>query len=606
MCGIVGAVSRRGAVDPAVATKMARTQRHRGPDGLGTAISEDGRTALGMNLLSVVGTGTHAGPYRLTPTGSMLVFNGEIYNWRDLANRWGFPVLAGETDAHLLLRAWTKFGPSCLRALDGMFAFAVHDPGSQELAIVRDRFGEKPVYLRMSSASLHFASEVKSIEAVVSVQPSIPDGWNSIETPVGVDTLYEDVQLIRPAGLVTIDLQTWTRREQTWWDIADDGEEILLTGTVSERFSSLLTDAIVTRKSMGNDALMLSGGLDSAVLARVLRPEVLITVRYPGQARYDEVDNARLVAKSVGSELIVIEPNEKDLVDNLDAIVHALDYPVGNASILSEFILYRQVAELGVKVVHGGIGPDEFLLGYVRHALAVDVPEQAQLGGFGAYRPLAEKFVRDGSGSRSTAERYYHGILRGQDTTGAVHQLVHEQFAASDDVGKALTRVDLTTSFPPLLLCADKLSSSFGLERRSPFLAHRWAAFCYALPLAAKRSSVHGSPTKEMLRRYAREVGVPSRIVEDDDKRGFASPVPTWLTTSLRSWADKRIHPGHRPPTPSSAARRSPAAPFDRTRFMDLLLSAWMDQAYGRTTAVQRVDPQPTRTGRTTGHVRLR
>jgi asparagine synthase (glutamine-hydrolysing) len=606
MCGIAGAAHRHGPVDRAVVATMAETQRHRGPDGYGTAVSDDGRTALGMNLLSVVGTGTQPGPYRLTPTGIMLVFNGEIYNWRDLATRWGFPVLPGETDAHLLLRAWTRFGPSCLSALDGMFAFALHDPCTHELVIVRDRFGEKPVYLRMTSESLHFASEVKSIDAVVPLQPRIPDGWSSIETPLGEDTLYEDVELIRPASLVRIDLRSWTRREQMWWDISDQDAETPLTGTASEGFGSLLTDAVASRKSAGRDALMLSGGLDSAVLARVLQPDVLITVRYPGHARYDEVDNARVVAESVGSELVVIEPTEEDLVDNLDAIVYALDYPVGNASILSEFILYRRLAELGVKVVHGGIGPDEFLLGYVRHALAMKVPEAAQLGRFGAYRPLADKFIREGFGSRSTAERYYRGILRGPDSSGAVHQLVHEQFAASDDIGKALTRVDLTTSFPPLLLCADKLSSSFGLERRSPFLAHRWASFCYALPLAAKQSSVHTSPTKEMLRQYARDVGVPSQIVDDDDKRGFASPVPSWLTTSLRSWADQRIGRGRRARLPSSGPQPSPQAPFDRTRFMDLLLSAWMDQADGRSAAGQRTNPRPIRNGRTIGHDRLR
>ncbi|GGK96827.1 asparagine synthetase B [Curtobacterium luteum] len=577
MCGIVG-IARRGApADVAALHRMASAQAHRGPDGTGFELSDAGGVALGMNLLSIVGA-TAPGPYRSRHSGAVLTFNGEIYNWRELAQRWHLPILPDESDAHLLLRAWDRFGSRCLGELDGMFAFAVHEPRTERLVLVRDRLGEKPLYVHRKGGDVHFASEVKAISAAVPLTWVFPDEWHSAETPLGTDTPYEDLELIAPGKMVALDLRTWSWSERTWWDLGDESPAAAPSGPqLVERFSEITMRSLESRRGPGDQALLLSGGLDSAVIARVLRPEVLVTVRYPGHARYDELGRAEEVAASIGRELIVVEPTEDDLVDSIDHIVASLDYPVGNASLLSEFMLYRRIGELGIRVVHGGIGPDEFLLGYTRHALAAQCVTAASAARFGAYEPLARRFATSADLSGSIAERYYRGILRGSDPSGVLHRLVHERFAEEADVGRALTKVDLASAFPPLLLSADKLSSAFGLERRSPFLAHRWAQLCFSLPMELKCPTDAKAPTKVLLRQFAETVGVPRSVIDDHDKRGFASPVPVWLTTTLRAWAHSRTSPTSWSTAPARQLDPGDSDPYDRSRFMNLMISIWRE-----------------------------
>jgi asparagine synthase (glutamine-hydrolysing) len=328
---------------------------------------------------------------------------------------------------------------------------------------------------------------------------------------------------------------------------------------------------------------MLSGGLDSAVLAFLLRPSVLLTVRYAGQDRYDEFSSAQKVAKAIGAELIVVEPTSSDFRHHAADIVEAIDYPLGNASLLSEYMLYSRAAELGIRVVHGGIGPDELLLGYIRHLLALDGPEAVSLAGLSSYRPLQAHFERAAVRRASAADRYYRLILRGPDLTGNTRRLVHQCFARARDLGQAVSLVDLHTAFPSLLLTSDKLASAFGLERRSPFLAHEWAEFCFSLPIDLKRD---GGTTKVFLREFARDLGVPKEVWSGLDKRGFGSPVPEWLNTSLAEWCEghlRLLQEEHTPELAQLVGRKAlgSLSRFDRSRFHGLLISMWRQRQTG-------------------------
>ncbi|NEE12386.1 asparagine synthetase B, partial [Streptomyces sp. SID7499] len=128
---------------------MGASQHYRGPDGTMHAASSDRRAVLAMNTLLIVDPQAMPGPYLDRATGLLLAFNGEIYNWKTQAAAWGIEVRDRESDAHFLLRAWAKIGPSCLDGLDGMFALAVYDPGAARLFLARDRLGEKPLYWRL-------------------------------------------------------------------------------------------------------------------------------------------------------------------------------------------------------------------------------------------------------------------------------------------------------------------------------------------------------------------------------------------------------------------------------------------------------------------------
>lgn len=583
MCGIAGLAGADAARHETTVAAMGLAQHHRGPDGTRHLASADGRAVLSMNTLLIVDTTAQPGPYLDPASGVVLTFNGEIYNYRQVAAAWGIELEPGESDAHLVLRAWAKLGAACLAALDGMFALAAYDPREGRLFLARDRLGEKPLYWRLDGGRLAFASEVTTLTGYGTAPLVVRPEMLSIETPTGTDTPFQGIQLLPPAGLLAFDVATGSINQRTWWQL--EGLEPWQGDykTALARFSTLLADRIPMRAPGSDFALLLSGGLDSSVLAYLMRPQVCVTVRYPGQDRLDESAIAAVVARDIGAELLVIEPTIHDFTRALPDIMHALDYPMGNASTFSEHMAYRAVAERGIRVVVGGLGPDEFLMGYVRHALVLFGPEAVLGAGLEAYRPLASKLLHEAGEPLEPAEAIVKLILRGQDPDGRLQEVVSDALArAGGDLARGLTLADLATAWRPLVMTSDKLASAFALERRSPYLARDLVEFSYRLPVEHKISDPAAG--KRILRDAAKALGLPREVWDSRDKLGFASPVPGWLSGPLEPWATAQISAAldHAPRglQPLLVGGLKPGGRFDRTRMQALMAAAWFsDQA---------------------------
>ncbi|WP_282206103.1 asparagine synthetase B family protein [Kitasatospora fiedleri] len=578
MCGIAGLAGTDAARHENTVAAMGLAQRHRGPDGTRHLGSADGRAVLSMNTLLIVDAAARPGPYQDPASGIVLTFNGEIYNYRQAGAAWGIPLEPGESDAHLVLRAWAKLGAGCLAALDGMFALAVYDPREGRLFLARDRLGEKPLYWRLDGGRLAFASEVTTLTGYGTAPLVVRPEMLSIETPTGADTPFQGIQLLPPAGLLAFDVTTGSLVQRTWWTL--EGLEPWQGDYRSAlaRFSTLLADRVPMRVPHSDFALLLSGGLDSSVLAYLMRPQVCVTVRYPGQDRLDESRIAATVARDIGAELVVIEPTSQDFTRALPRIMRALDYPMGNASTFSEHMAYRAVAERGLRVVVGGLGPDEFLMGYVRHALVLFGPEAVLAAGLDAYRPLASKLLDGPGGPLGPVDAIVKLVLRGQDPDERVRELVADALhRAGGDLARGLTLADLATAWRPLVMTSDKLASAFALERRSPYLARDLVEFCYRLPVEHKI----GDPAagKRILRDAAKALGLPREVWGSRDKLGFASPVPGWLSGPLEPWATAQISSAlDRAPRglqPLLAGGLMPGGRFDRTRMQALMAAAW-------------------------------
>ncbi|MFE7130935.1 asparagine synthetase B family protein [Streptomyces sp. NPDC057638] len=531
-----------------------------------------------MNTLLIVAPDASPGPYLDEVSGVTLAFNGEIYNWRSQATAWGIPLLRRESDAHFLLRAWVKIGPSCLDGLDGMFALAVYDPRVSRLFLARDRLGEKPLYWRLDGDRLAFASEVSTLRSYGAAPLVHRPEVTAIETPVGPDTPYQGIQLLAPATLLAFDVTTGSLEQTVWWHLED---RVPFVGSSSEAlsaFSTILADQIPLRSPTCDFALLLSGGLDSAVLAYLMKPPVCVTVRYRGQERLDESSTAAVIARDVGAELLVVEPDEADFTHALPQIMRALDYPMGNASTFSEHMAYRKIAELGLRVVIGGLGPDEFLMGYIRQALVLFGPDAVLNAGLDAYRPLAAKLLHSTDEPLGPAEAMTRLILRGPDPDGRIRDLVADAMTrAGGDLARGLTLTDLATAWRPLVLTSDKLASAYTLERRSPYLARDLVELSYRLPVEQKIT--HPAQGKRILRDAARALGLPSEVWDSRDKHGFASPVPIWLNSCLAQWADERIDAALTiaPPSfhPLFEAGLQQTGRFDRSRMQAVMAAVW-------------------------------
>ncbi|WP_326718095.1 MULTISPECIES: asparagine synthetase B [unclassified Streptomyces] len=588
MCGIAGLAGADAARHERTVGAMGASQTHRGPDGTRHAAAEDGRAVLSMNTLLIVDAQAMPGPYLDQANGVLLAFNGEIYNYRQQARAWGIPLAARETDAHFLLRAWARIGPSCLDGLDGMFALAVYDPRAGKLFLARDRLGEKPLYWRLDGGRIAFASEVTALTGYGSVPLALRPEALAIETPVGVDTPFQGIQLLAPATLLIFDIATGSLDQMTWWSLTDRQP---FTGTYTEAladFSVVLAEQIPLRAPACDFALLLSGGLDSSVLAYLMQPQVCVTVRYRGLDRLDESATAARIARDIGADLVVVEPDHLDFTRALPQIMAALDYPMGNASTFSEHMAYRKIAGLGLKVVVGGLGPDEFLMGYVRHALVLFGPDAVLGARMDAYRPLAAKLVRPVGEELDAATAVTRLVLRGPDPGERIHDLVAQAMdRAGGDLARALTLADLATSWRPLVITSDKLASAYALERRSPYLAREFVELSYRLP--AEHKICHPAEGKRILRDAAKALGLPREVWGSRDKLGFASPVPAWLNGPLSSWADAQIHTAlAEAPTslrPLLEGGLTLGSRFDRTRMQALMASAWFHDQTVRTAA---------------------
>ncbi|GAA2254398.1 hypothetical protein GCM10010232_49330 [Streptomyces amakusaensis] len=217
MCGIAGLAGGDAVRHRKTVAAMGGAQHYRGPDGTLHLTGWDGRAVLAMNTLLIVDPKAVPGPYLDQDTVLLLAFNGEIYNWRSQARAWGIEIGEREPDAHLVLRAWAKIGPSCLDGLDGMFALAVYDPRLTTLFLARDRLGEKPLYWRLDGGRLAFASEVSTLTGYGPAPLVLRPEVTAIETPAGVDTPFQGIQLLAPATLLSFDVTTGSIDQMTWW-----------------------------------------------------------------------------------------------------------------------------------------------------------------------------------------------------------------------------------------------------------------------------------------------------------------------------------------------------------------------------------------------------
>ncbi|MBT2394068.1 hypothetical protein J7E87_32840 [Streptomyces sp. ISL-1] len=588
MRGIAGLAGPDAQWHQTTVKAMGIAQHYRGPDGTMHAAGSDGRAVLSMNTLLIVDPLAHPGPYLARTSGVLLAFNGEIYNYRQQAAAWGIELAEKETDAHLVLEAWTKLGPSCMDGLDGMFALAVYDPRIGKLFLARDRLGEKPLYWRLDGGRLAFASEVTTLTGYGSAPLIVRPEMLAIETPVGVDTPFQGIQLLAPATLLTFDVVTGSLDQHTWWRLenrlpfAGDYRQALAA------FSVVLADQVPLRAPGCDFALLLSGGLDSGLLAYLMRPPVCVTVSYPGQDRLDESDAAARIARDIGAELVVVEPDHIDFTKILPHMMSALDYPMGDASMFFEHMAYRKVSDLGLKVVVGGLGPDEFLMGYIRHALVLFGPDAVLKAGLDAYQPLAAKLLHAAGQELEPVEAVTRLILRGPDPENRIRDRVADAMErAGGDLARGLTLADLATAWRPLVMTSDKLASAYALERRSPYLARDLIELSYRLP--ADHKIADPAAGKRILRDAAKALGLPRELWGSRDKLGFASPVPTWLNGPLAGWADAQIHTALAE-APSSLqpllmGGLKPGGRFDRTRMQALLAAAWFSDQTVRAAA---------------------
>lgn len=577
MCGIAGLFTRepRAPIDRAVLVRMRDAMTHRGPDGAGLWQAEG--VALAHRRLSVIDVEGSPQPMHSPDGRTVIVFNGEIYNYRALRRdlRMLGHRFATEGDTEVILAAWREWGEKCLDRLDGMFAFAIYDRSTRKLFLARDRFGVKPLFMAtLANGTFAFASELKGLMAHPQLDRRIDPlaiedyfAWGYVPDHrsifAGVEKLSAGHYRIIEHGMVP-------RAPVCWYDVTFENRHRMHEADEAETLRGKLCQAV--RSRMVSDVpigAFLSGGVDSSTVVAIMtgvgdRAVTTCSIGFD-VPELDETRHARQVAKMFATDHHerIVNPA---MFDRIDQVAGMFDEPFADASALPTAEVCA-LARQHVTVALSGDGADEAFAGYRRHVFHAAeqrarewLPARLRQLAFG---PMARLYPKADWAPRP---------FRAKSTLQALAMSGEEAYARALCVMAPETRarifsdrmkselggyraekplVDLMRSAPAqngldraqyadlkfwlpgdILTKVDRTSMAVGLEAREPLLDHRLVEFAACLPQGRRVNAAEG---KFALKR-AMAGDLPAEILYRT-KQGFVLPIAQWFRTDLKEAA---------------------------------------------------------------------
>jgi asparagine synthase (glutamine-hydrolysing) len=571
MCGITGFILRPDGFVYDQATAFARAldnMQHRGPDNCGQY--QDEQVWLGHVRLSILDLSI-AGNQPMTSTDGRFVicYNGEVYNFADLALSLAMDDLRSHSDTEVILSAFQKCGAAVVSRFNGMFAFAMYDRFKKRLWLVRDRLGIKPLYYRLDAQGLAFASEIKALVAVDSAQAkcdlSSMHEWLFYGNSLGERTLYQGVQQLLPGHILELDIASFEYSTRAYWSpqqqaalppVQDSSPDMVI------EIRRLLEQAV--KRQLVSDVpvgVFLSGGIDSSAIT------AFATRHYDGKlatysAGFDfdkgvnELPMARKMAQRYGTEHNEIHISGFEIADTVEKMVHHHDMPFSDAANIPLFLLASRVAGK-TKVVLQGDGGDELFGGYRRYSTLSYLP-------YWRWLLPAVQFVNGltGKSAQHFRRQRYLNALSAPDTAMRMALLMTEEdgqshpadmftadlrreierhdaflryrqcqsYFADQDIVNQMALVDSMIVLPDIFLQkVDRSTMAASLEVRVPFLDHDLVDYCMRIP--GFRKVPMGQ--KKWLLKKSLEGLVPNEVLYGK-KTGFGVPFGYWLCGALK------------------------------------------------------------------------
>lgn len=583
MCGIAGFA---GIGDFSDLTRMADALRHRGPDGEGYEIHAPSGLHLAHRRLAILDIAGGQQPMISEDRAFSIVFNGEIYNFRELRKELealGVRFESDHSDTEVLLHGYRVWGESMCSRLNGMWSFVIHDRARNKLFCSRDRFGKKPFFFHARPGLFVFASELNALR----MHPEVPTrldplslrkyfAYGYVPAP---RTFYSDVRKL-PAGCsLVLDLENWQVSEKRYWAYKSEPFQDRPTGAERAWAEELraLVDAAVARRLVADVPVgaFLSGGVDSSFVAA-------LAVRHTGQERlktfsvgfeeasFDESAHARAVAEHIGTSHNTQILSADSALQILPELRAMMDEPIADFSLLPTYLLCRH-ARTQVTVALGGDGADELFAGYdpfkaLRYASAYDrvVPGIVHRGIslLAARLPVSHKYMSLDFKLKRTLRGLDHAanlrlpVWMAPLSPDELEQLFEEPIDLEEIFSEAVEAWDGATGAGTvdraiefylslymqdgILVKLDRASMMHSLEVRSPFLDIEVVDFARRLPSSFK---IRGNETKWILKRAAEPL-LP-RGITGRRKQGFAVPSGAWFADgSLPMKPDVSGNPG--------------------------------------------------------------
>ena len=564
MCGIAGIVSDTQPVDSAEVRRMCERMTHRGPDDEGIYV--EGGSGLGMRRLSIIDVAGGHQPVFNEDRSIWTVFNGEIYNFRELREELETRghKFRTNSDTETIVHLYEEHGAECVQKLRGMFAFAVYDRSQRKLLLARDRLGIKPLHYALHAGRLLFASEIKAILVLAPELAEIDQQallryfyFGYIPDPL---TAFKAICKLPPGHV--LEFENGQVRLKQYWDLPQYGtysprsEEECLE-ELEHRLEESVRSHLIADVPLG---AMLSGGADSstivAMMARASAGAVKTFSIGFKQADFNEADYARRVAERFDTDHheLILEPNVLETVDSLSK---TMEEPFGDSSMLPTYFVSR-IAREHVKVALSGDGGDETFAGYERysthlhHRARYKFPEWAGR----IYRDCIHPWVPRRVPGKSLAysvflpwdHRYTEGVslqpfqrelgllspdfmkaCSDGDPLREFRERI-ERAPAKDPLSRALY-LDTKTYLPgDILTKVDRMSMLASLEARVPLLDHKFLEWVTTL---APEWKMRNGKTKYIFRKLGEKVGVPPEVLHRR-KQGFSLPLVHWMRHELK------------------------------------------------------------------------
>jgi asparagine synthase (glutamine-hydrolysing) len=597
MCGITGFFAELGAAQDNSATKarlktMTDAMTHRGPDAEGLWVNNKNTTALGHRRLAIVDL-SEAGAQPMESQHFVLVFNGEIYNFRSIRNE--LEVLGqtfqGHSDTEVLLFAIEQWGlENTLEKLEGMFAFCAYNKQTNTAYLVRDRMGEKPLYYSKQNSAqgkrFFFGSELKTLKANTDFQARLDQRalslyitHNCVPAPYSI---YQDCYKLLPGQYLQLNCDTLEYKTEHYWSSQQafiNGANNPLEGSPTDAANAL--EAALT-KSIKDQMLadvplgaFLSGGIDSSTVTAIMqaqsnKPINTYSIGFDF-AGFNEAEHAKAIAKHLGTEHTEFYVSEQDTKDVIPKLASIYCEPFADSSQIPTFLVCK-LAKQHVTVALSGDGGDELFAGYSRYEKVLDAwrknngPSALEkaahhlpkslfntlislpLGVSGQYPHFAAERLHSNYykvSATSFNEFYRRSISFWQDNAHPLinHDVVKYSLTQpSENAFDKLTQLQYldTQMYMPddILTKVDRAGMAVSLETRIPLLNHKIVELAARIPSDIRtHNGVAKWPLQEVLSRY-----VPRELF-DRPKQGFAIPIGEWLRGPLKGWMTDLISP---------------------------------------------------------------
>ncbi len=561
MCGISGIICKQNAIVQVDALhRMLGAMIHRGPDGQGEY--HDEQVVMGMRRLSIIDLEGGWQPLYSEDDSLVLIVNGEIYNYLELAEdlKKRGHVFATKSDCEVILHLYEEVQEGCLQQLRGMFSFVLLDKNRGTVFIARDRMGEKPLYLHQTNDALYFSSEMKSMLAAGNIpfelDPVAVNEFFHYQYVPEPKTPIKAVRKLPRAHYLKVLLSDWKIEEHKYWDMEDSppvkGDPVELVRAELDKVCELLIRSDVPV------GVALSGGLDSSAIAALAAKKYpgtmhAFSVGYPNRPVNDERDSAKVLADLLEMPFHEIELETHDLVKNFEQMNFHRDDPIADISGFGYYSVNKTAREHGIPVLLQGQGGDEVFWGYewVKNAaLATDnllenekrpniikrflktslkdlfakQPLNASKGG--ALRPVFHELAPDFRMALADVRNYYTDEFLHKLGDASAYDLFtfNKQWRHSDIL---ITRLICDTYLLENGIAqGDRLSMANSVELRLPFVDYKLVELVIGLRKTYASNPDYKDFPKPWLRGAMQ--GVLPEFIIDRPKQGFAPPVMEW------------------------------------------------------------------------------